>query len=104
MCKDCWQEFGAPIIDSPAIREAARLAKALLEEFPTGGAMHIVVDDFNIDDEDIQWCLRPENALRGHLETSERNFGVAFLDLSVTERASALALSEGYWSCAPPQL
>lgn len=32
--------------------------KRIYKKYPTGGALHIVLDDGNLNDDDIQWCLK----------------------------------------------
>ncbi len=101
MCLSCWQERGSPAVDTPAVREAARAVRWLYEFAGAGGGMHIVVDDWNLDD-DIAWCLDPLQNLSHHSEDpAERALeiyaGLALLVLSEEERASALALNDGWW-------
>jgi hypothetical protein len=52
MCMGCWEEEGKPFKMTDAVREwAPKFAEA--NEF---GALHIVVDDWNLDDENIEFC------------------------------------------------
>jgi hypothetical protein len=58
MCQGCWTEYGAPTIDSPAIRETADLIKRLRAEFSeVGGDLHIIIDDWNLKDRHIRLLL-----------------------------------------------
>lgn len=34
------------------------LIKQIYQKYPNGGALHIVLDDSNVEDRDILWCLR----------------------------------------------
>lgn len=67
---------------------------------PTGGNAHIVLDDFNLEDENIQWCL--DNLISNYHESTseqlvnERNCLESLLRLNLDERVSALALYEKY--------
>lgn len=38
----------------------------IYETYPTGGALHIVLDDDNVDDDSIYWCM--ENAINKNFE------------------------------------
>ena len=38
-------------------KETVELIQKIYQKYPTGGALHIVLDDGNIDDHDIQWCM-----------------------------------------------
>ena len=46
-CKYWTQEVG----------EIVSLIKELYKKEPVGGMLHIVLDDFNIDDDDLEWCI-----------------------------------------------
>lgn len=43
-------------------RETIELIKQIYSKYPTGGALHIVLDDDNVDESSIRWCL--ENAMQ----------------------------------------
>lgn len=51
----------------------------------TGGVLHIVLDDFNIDDEDIDWCLEQEGVddaakdIVGRLKTFDKSERMAIV-------------------------
>lgn len=51
MCVDCWNEAGRPANQSPEIARAVELVRALYDIHPTGGPLHVVVDDWNLEDE-----------------------------------------------------
>lgn len=38
--------------------ETVVLIKKIYAKYSTGGALHIVLDDNNVSDDDIVWCLR----------------------------------------------
>ena len=38
--------------------ETIELIKQIYKKYPSGGALHIVLDDDNVDDSDILWCLK----------------------------------------------
>lgn len=53
MCRGCWAgTYGAPIISSDEVLVAAELIRRLYEDLgcPTGGPLHWMLDDMNIDD------------------------------------------------------
>lgn len=102
MCQSCWRESGSPKIDNQKVRDAQPLISDVYEFHGAGGSLHIVLDDSNIDDSDINFCLTSiaENK-RGYPPEqieAERKCGEHFLSMTVEERSSALALSSGYWS------
>lgn len=68
-----------------------------------GGGLHIVVDDWNLEDDSIEWCMKKRTlgAIRPVpieiFPTSiEMECARTLLSMSIQERASALALSEGW--------
>lgn len=73
------------------VGEVCKLVKTLYEDMGegAGGMLHIVLDDCNIEDDDIQWCIeycnREENADRHDkeicLEIAQR-----MLELNYIER------------------
>lgn len=40
------------------IEDTIKIIKEIYKKYSTGGALHIVLDDYNTDDEDILWCLQ----------------------------------------------
>jgi hypothetical protein len=48
VCGDCWKKFGEPTIWNEDIAAAVELLKRLYELEPTGGPLHVEVDDWNI--------------------------------------------------------
>jgi len=42
-------------------KEVVGLIREIYKTYPSGGALHIVLDDGNTEDEHIQWCI--DNAL-----------------------------------------
>lgn len=110
MCDACYERYGSPKI----VNEATKAMAKRIEEFfdipgcSVGGPFHIVFDDWNLDARSIQWCLRelekPDLAIAmGYdfeLKNSFKKLGEDFLAMSLRQRASALAIYDGYltWS------
>lgn len=100
MCSSCYDSYGRPAIVNDATRTAAELVRKVYEFSPVGGNCHIVTDDWNLEDENIRWCL--DTALvANHAKAAadqiaaERACLEALLNLTEAGRASALALSGG---------
>lgn len=93
MCYGCWEQEGKPSIVNERTELVADFVRNLDKRSGSGCCLHIVTDDFNIDDGHVQFCLdearkavHPEcEALAGYL-----------LDLSREERGSVLAIREGW--------
>lgn len=124
MCSGCWEEAGKPIIDTPAVRMAAAAAAEVYEHSCVGGNLHIVLDDWNVEDGNLEFCsqcIDAAGAMPGVTETSpefhqrynakkranpdppeqlaaERACCDLLMALTEDERYSALALFDGLWT------
>jgi hypothetical protein len=103
MCFGCWEERGSPKIVNEKTIDAVPLIEAVYEANSVGGNLHIVLDDFNIDDCDLEACRRfidnhEDDALTYCDVVAERACLDAFVSMTVDERASALAMYDGYFS------
>ena len=60
MCMDCWQRRGSPSTITPAVRAVLPLIDAVYEHHAAGGGLHIVLDDWNVDDQALlSFTLKP---------------------------------------------
>ena len=125
MCYGCWEEAGKPQIDTPAVVDAAAAVEAVYEHSCVGGNLHIVLDDWNIEDSHLEFCSQcidgagvmplDDNAADFHRQyneqrranpdppeqlAAERRCCELFKALTEDERASALALHDGFWVAA----
>lgn len=98
MCEGCWIEAGSPAIDTPSVRRLAALTDAAERAGEEFGALHIVISDWNVEDEHLLWCIGPENSADVALTPEGAAFAAFALQLSEVERTSALALNAGYWA------
>ena len=95
MCYGCWEEYGKPQIDNEKVREAVEWVREVYEYHSAGGGLHIILDDFNIEDEHIELC---DKWIREHgAGPGEEECLALFKTMTMDERASALALEDGYW-------
>ena len=97
----CWEDYGSPKIENASVHNAANLIAEVYKYTSTGGNLHIQIDDWNIEDE---YWEKYENWLEGigYTDIHEQvNAEKACFDamkiLSLEERASALALHDGFW-------
>lgn len=102
MCYGCWKEYGQPIIDTSEVRAAAQAIHEVYVHSCVGGNLHVVVDDWNVEDGNLAICQ--DAILNGGHEgcTAEQLIAEQqCLDilkrLSTEERVSALALEDGFW-------
>ena len=101
MCEACWDEYGEPNIVNEKTQAALMLVMQVYDAIGggAGGNLHIVLDDWNIEDDSIYYCLSQcevvEHSFGGGFDTTptllERACGGAFLDMTLQERASVLA-------------
>lgn len=96
MCYSCWEGYGSPTSDNPQIRECAKLIDDLYNypEGGVGGNLHIITDDWNIDDEHIQFCQdqvdkNDYDIPYGQLATEKRILEL-MTPMLIDERASVL--------------
>ncbi len=100
MCCGCWNEEGSPQIDNDKVRAGLVLVQKVYEYHAAGGRLHIALDDWNYDDDSLQW-------LQGYLlenEPDSKEQGIAedeclraFIDMTLDERGSVLGLDDGCW-------
>ena len=97
MCYGCWEEFEKPSILNDKTRALPALIKAVYGE-PTGGVgglLHIVLDDWNIEDDSVAYCADDKNHNRP-MTSAERVCIGHMLTMTEQERASGMALEEGW--------
>lgn len=123
MCENCWAEAGSPRIDNEKVRAVQPLIAAVYKYSHVGGNLHIVLDDFNVRDRDLECCQKiiadggvlkmpagsvaflgvpagtPEtDPVSGEQLHAELTCLEALRAMTVEERASAIALFDGFWS------
>jgi len=104
MCMGCYEKYGSPSIVNEKTERAAELIGRVYEWNAVGGNAHIVLDDWNLEDEHVAWCREHISTSDGYNDYPEEQLiaereCLAFLaDLSLDERASALAL---YYEFSP---
>lgn len=87
MCLGCYAEYGAPrIVTAPVLAMAERLRAA--DHF---GGLHIVVDDWNLEDQNVEFCRDHEDST-----AEERELAADLLRMTIAERAAAMALADEY--------
>ena len=102
MCKDCYVGYGSPSAVTDKITKAVELIENLYEQdhCSAGGYAHIVTDDWELEDENIQWCLDNAIAHKDNMPESSRWACIETLEhlkmMNETERATALALFHGF--------
>lgn len=95
MCDGCYRnKYGSPKIDNEIVREASEAVEELYLDHGAGGGMHIVVDDWNLEDSHIEFCGRfmRDYPHRGP-DACEIRVYELFKKMTVDERASTLARS-----------
>lgn len=95
MCHGCWQEYGSPAIVNEKTLAAARAIEEVYEWSSVGGNLHVVLDDWNIENEHVQFCCDEVQKVSGQLE-AEKECLTLLAKMNLKERASALAIYEGF--------
>lgn len=100
MCQSCWEAYGSPTIVNERTKAAAKLIGEVYEHHGAGGNCHTIVDDWNLED----WCVDDslKNVTENPLGEDQEEIAAskacleALKSMSLQERASALALHDGY--------
>lgn len=100
MCDRCYEELGSPAVVTEATVRLSALIAQVYEHHSAGGNAHIVIDDWNLDDGDIDFCLQrvAENPYDDPQEQldAERECLQLMRQCTMDERASALAMADGF--------
>ena len=93
MCKQCLIESGTQIVKNEKVYKCVHLVIDLYKVKSSGGAAHVVTDDYNMEDENIEFCLNLAKENGSHLE-------IAVLELMQTmtldERFTTMGIVDGY--------
>lgn len=93
MCINCWIQAGRPMIRNEAVETCAAMIDGYCDRVPGGGYAHIVVEDWNLEDGNIDCCLKAAN---GDDEEGVIDVLLALRALSEDERYSAMAIADGF--------
>lgn len=109
MCYECWMDLGKPRMRTPQIERCAGLVRKLYECSPVGGNLHIITDDWNLEDEHIEMCREYMAAIPEGAETEyqdaedyakqlriEREIINLMTPMNEEERGAVLALQDGF--------
>ncbi len=104
MCYGCYEENGKPAIVNDKTKKAAELITNIYnqKDGAAGGYAHIVTDDWNLTDDDIEYCINSANEKSSEDYISEQCRLVCIeclnyiKELTLEERYSAMALSNDF--------
>lgn len=96
MCVGCWKKYGQPGIINEKTLRAAELVEQVYERAVTGGNLHVQLDDWNLEDEFFDGFKVYHDDLGSEQIDIERRCFEAFKAMTLEERASALALHDGW--------
>lgn len=88
MCKTCWEEHGSPKRLTSEGKQLAEQAKHM----DAYGAFHIVIEDYNITDGDLEFCINHPDA-----KPADIRWGKRMLALTVPERAAVVGKCYGFF-------
>jgi len=98
MCIDCWESAGSPRIWNSNIEAAVEAALDVYEFNGAGGSLHILLDDWNTEDNALYLCeeyAKEHRGINGDEQfTVEMKCLQAFRSLTEPERVSALAVKK----------
>jgi hypothetical protein len=100
MCHDCYKEYGTPKIINTSTKRVVKLIRRLYVTHSTGAALHIVTDDWNLEDDHIIYCLTYLLDNAQYYTSKDFKLQKRLLTLlkrmTIEERASALAIVDEY--------
>lgn len=103
MCGDCWKEYGNPKIVNPKTKEAVNLIRKVYDFSCVGGGLHIVLDDWNLENHHLEFCRNYIEENKDSQFSSIEQYEAEgrclalFMEMTIDERASALALADGFF-------
>lgn len=101
MCIDCYDQYDAPRIYNDKVKKAVKLIGQIYDFHSAGGALHIVLDDWNLERHYIDYCEDYMNLEKEGIIPKKHKIQmdcIALLkQMTIDERASALALHNGIW-------
>lgn len=95
MCDSCYEKYGSPTLETEKVRQAAEAIEELYSMHGAGGMMHIVVDDWNLEDDSVEWCGKYMADKKP--DACEIRVYELFKRMTVEERASALVFRKRSW-------
>lgn len=95
MCKGCWRENGSPADWNEDIKTAVGLIREIYQHDGVGNPLHVVLDDWNLEDCFIEIDGYPPGTPAAALEAAQKLVPV-FLRLTEVQRAAALAYAFDY--------
>jgi hypothetical protein len=106
VCYACWAEDGKPSELPENADEIVEMINKLysLPDGFTGGPIHVVTDDWNVEDENVQGCLFQidedlTNGVWSRLTCElARRIGELLLPLTEDQRSAVLAKRDGFIS------
>ena len=97
MCRGCWEGAGKPAMVTPAILAAVASVKRVFDLHCMGGNLHIVIDDWNLEDDHLAFCRSAvSRGLCGDLLAAEMDCLNLLEPMSEQERAAVLAMHRGF--------
>lgn len=93
MCLRCWEEAGSPTELPDDAEELLALIDELYKIEPTGGPLHIVLDDWNLEEAYIEWCLVNVNRFNPTAQSVELSvsIGLRLFRISEQQRYAVMA-------------
>lgn len=102
MCVRCHEDAGEPEEWNDKIARAVQLIRTIYRHHCAGGLLHVVLDDWNLNDSHVQWAAGYVDREKAQWQQREPEMTAACVELapllvemSERERASALAYADG---------
>lgn len=95
MCEACYISYGSPKKITNKTNECVNIVERIYENYPSGGALHVVLDDWNLEDDIVGYLFDGADGVS--LSGDERKCISLLNDMTIDERATVLAIFDGYY-------
>ncbi|CAB4151703.1 hypothetical protein UFOVP591_31 [uncultured Caudovirales phage] len=103
MCIRCYEKEGSPVSFHPNTNLCVELISEIYQVQSVGGHLHIFSEDWNLYDDDLEFCLNAALKEEDPEDGSSQVIEVCKLLLEMTreQRATVLAVQAGYIKAKP---
>lgn len=103
MCMLCWVTYGRPQINNETTRQAAKAIHDVYQYDDSGGGLHVILDDWNLEDEYMERYNGHDEIYKLATDFDKQlkaeEYCLSLLkSMTIEERASSLALRECFFT------
>ena len=99
MCYGCWQDYKDSFVYNDKVSKAVPLIRTIYDSNGVGANLHIVLDDWNLEDGHVQFCKEAifgDKPYHAPVMDAEKELVILLEAMTENERASSLAIFDKY--------